>query len=115
MVDLDKFKGIKLSELMKLGNCIVCGKKQLEGGVPLFYCITISRAGFDHSQIQRAAGLEMMLGPLASVFSPDADLAKVIDGPHNVFVHETCADKIGHLLQLIPQIKAEEAAEADVA
>lgn len=105
-------KGIKLDELMKLGNCIVCGKKQLEGGLPLFYCVTISRAGFDARALQRAAGLEMMMGPLAQAFSPDEDLAKVIAGPHEVFVHETCADKISHLLQLIPEIKAEEKEDA---
>lgn len=109
---LEKLPGMKLDQLQKLGNCIVRGKKQLEGNIPLFYCVTISRAGFDVGAVQRAAGLEMMMGPLASVFSPDQDLAKVIDGPHDVFVHETCADKISHLLQLIPEIKAEENGEA---
>jgi hypothetical protein len=105
-------RGLKLKELMKLGNCIVCGKKQLESGLPLFYCITVSRAGFNGPALQRAAGLEMMVGSLASVFSPDEDLAQVIDGPHSVFVHETCADKISHLVQLIPEIKEVENSDA---
>lgn len=105
---LEKLPGLKFEQLQKLGNCIVCGNKQLEGHVPLFYCVTITRAGFDAKALQREAGLEMMVGPLARVFSPNDDLAKIIDGPHEVFVHETCADKIRHLLQLIPEIKTGE-------
>lgn len=63
----------------------------------------ISRAGFDAKALRRAVGLEMQIGPLASVFGPDEPLAQVIDGPHRVFVHETCAGDIGHLLRLVPE------------
>lgn len=103
--------GIKIKALLALGNCVICGKKQLEGALPLFYCVTISRCGFDQGALRRAAGLELQLGPLAQHMGPDEDLAKVIDGPHNVFVHELCADKIGHLLQLIPETKGGESTE----
>ena len=115
MSGLSDLPGIKIDKLLKLGNCAVCGKKQLEGGLPLFYCVTITRAGFDQNALQRAAGLELMAGPLARVFSPDEDLAKVIDGPHEVFVHETCADKIAHLVQLIPEDKAGDASSEEAA
>lgn len=100
---LDKLRGMKLDELLKLGNCIICGKKQLDGQVPLFYCVTISRGGFDQSALQRAAGFEMMMGPLAQVMGANEDLAKIIGGPHSVFVHEHCADKVHHLLELFPK------------
>lgn len=97
---------LRLSELIKLGNCAVCGRKQLEGGLPLFYVVEISRGGFDPNALRRAAGLEMQIGPLAAVMGPDEVLAKTIDGPHQVFVHETCAGDIGHLLNLIPEAAA---------
>ncbi len=98
-------EGLKLNDLMKFGDCAVCGRKQMEGGFPAFYCVTITRAGFDAGAVKRAAGLEMMIGHLAAFMGPDEDLAKVIDGPHTVFVHEECAGKIGHLLSLIPEPK----------
>lgn len=96
---------MKLNELTKLGNCAVCGKKQLEGGLPLFYVVEVSRGGFDQGSLRRAAGLEMQIGSLAAVMGPDEDLATIIDGSHRVFVHETCAGDIGHLMSLIPEEK----------
>jgi hypothetical protein len=93
---------LRLSDLLRLGNCAVCGKKQLESIIPLFYVVEVSRAGFDARALQRAAGLEMQIGPLAAVMGPDEPLAKAIDGPYRVFVHETCAGEIGHLLELMP-------------
>jgi hypothetical protein len=72
--------------------------------VPLFYVIEISRAGFQANAVKRRAGLSLMMGgndALARVFSPDEDLAKVLDGPRRVAVHETCADQVGHLFQLL--------------
>lgn len=92
---------LRLHELLALGDCAVCGGKQLAGQLPLFYVIEISRAGFDAAAVRRAAGLEMQIGPLARVMGPDEPLATVIDGPQRRFVHEHCADRIGHLLQLL--------------
>ncbi len=102
--DLADLPGIKESALVKLGTCRVCGKQQLAGQMPLFYRVTISRAGFLIDAVKRRAALGTMLGSqaLGQVMGPDEDLAKVIDGPHEVFVHEHCAGKIGHLLDLIP-------------
>jgi hypothetical protein len=109
MDDIKSLPGMKLDELTKLGNCAVCGKKQLEGGIPLFYCVTITRGGFDGQALQRAHGLELQIGPLAAVMGPNEDLAKIFDGPTTVFVHETCADKVSHLAMLIPRGKEEAA------
>lgn len=97
--------GLKERELVALGDCAVCGKKLLEGGLPLFYVLEISRAGFEAGAIRRRAGLGVMMGndALAQVFSADEDLAKVIDGPRRVVVHETCAGKIAHLVQLLEE------------
>jgi len=102
---------LRLAELQRLGSCAVCGKQQLASALPLFYVVEISRAGFDAGAVRRAAGLEMQIGALASVMGPDETLAKVIDGPHRVFVHETCAGDVGHLLCLIPAETSDEAVE----
>lgn len=98
---------LRLSDLQKLGVCAVCRKPQLEGAVPLFYVVEISRAGFDAGALRRHVGLRMQIGPLAAVMGPDEPLAKVIDGPHRVFVHETCAGEVGHLLNLVPEAVVE--------
>lgn len=93
--------GIKESELARLGPCRVCGKPLLEGDIT-FYMIMIARAGFCRDAIKRRVGLQMVLGgagALAAAMGPDEDLAKVIDGPQEMAVHERCAH-IGHLLEL---------------
>lgn len=114
MQNLKDLPGLKLDELMKLGNCVICGKKQLEGKMPLFYCIEISRGGFDQAALQRAAGLELQVGALAQVLGPDEPLARVIEGPHRVFVHEHCAGMIHHLLELVPDQDAVELARRPI-
>lgn len=101
-VDVASLPGIKEDELRRLGNCVICRKPMLPGG-PTFYCVSIRRGIFDAAAVRRRVGLTMMLGsdPLARVFSPNDDLAKVFDGPHDVIVHEECAGEIGHLLRLV--------------
>lgn len=101
MADTD----LRFDALTKLGKCVVCGAHQLEPGkLPLFYVLEISRAGFDLGAVQRMGGLVMQIGaPLAAVMGPDETLAKVIDGPHRVFVHEECAGDFHHLIELIPE------------
>lgn len=106
-----KLPGIKEAELVALGPCVICGKKPLETGETPFYRVRIERGLFNPSALQRRAGLEMMIGGLAAVMGPDEDLAQVFDGPHTVFVHEGCAMRIHHLLELIP--KTEEQQDAD--
>lgn len=107
--DLDKLPPIKESELLKLGvNCAVCGKPQLAGGGITFYRVRIERAGFMRDAIHRRIGLGMAMGSqvLASIMGPDEPLARVFDGPHDVFVHEDCAHRVNSILELVP--KAEE-------
>lgn len=105
MDDISKLPGIKERELIALGNCKICGKRLLEDtGVPLFYVIEISRAGFVSAAVRRRVGLSMMLNDndfLAGIMGPDEDLAKVLEGPRKVVVHESCADRVSHLLQLL--------------
>ena len=112
---LNELAGLKEDDLLKLGNCQVCGKQQLEGGEISFYKIEITRAGFDARALKRRLGLEMQMGNamLARHMGPNEDLAKIIDGPHTVFVHESCAAKIHHLLELIPESKDGDDAEDD--
>lgn len=95
---------LRLAAMMRLGACAVCGKPQLEPDkLPLFYVIEITRAAFDQPAVKRTAGLEMAFGALGVIMGPDEPLAKVIDGPHRVFVHEECAGDVHHLMTLIPE------------
>lgn len=97
---LKDLPGLKEDEIARLGPCAVCGGSLLTD--ILFYVVTVKRAGFDPDAAQRRVGLGMALGSatLARIMGPDEDLAKVIDRPHTVAVHERCAGKIGHLLNL---------------
>jgi hypothetical protein len=90
---------MKIDELVKLGNCAVCGRKQLDSDLPLFYAIEISRHRFDGAAVKRAAGLELQIGALARVMGPGEDLTITMHEPKRVFVHETCADKVSHLIE----------------
>lgn len=104
--EVDALPGLKESELNELGLCALCHKHQLappNAGLT-FYKVTISRGVFSPPAIQRQAGLGMMLGgnaALARIMGPDEDLAKIVDGPKTVFVHERCAANIHHLIELI--------------
>lgn len=91
--------GIKEAELAKLGPCRVCGEPLT--AEMLFYRVTIERSGFEAKAMQRRIGLGMIVGSLASIMGPDEDLAKIIDGPQTVAVHEGCADKVHHLIMLM--------------
>lgn len=105
--DLRDMPGLKESELLALGPCVVCGKPHLDpaaGGVT-FYKLTVTRAMFCRPALERRVGLELMLGgagALARVIGPDEDLAKIFSGPVESFVHERCALRINHLLELMP-------------
>jgi len=93
----------RLNDLTAIGDCVICGKKQLEGGLPMFFCLEVTRACFDPNALRRAAGFEMAMGALAAVLGPDEVLAKSIEGPKRVFVHEACAGKVAHLVQLLEE------------
>ncbi len=96
--------GIKERDLVKLGKCAICGEHLL-GKQPVgitFYRLRLERAMFNPQALRRRVGLELQIGPLATVMGPDEDLASVFDGPTEVVVHEDCAAKVGHLLRLFP-------------
>jgi hypothetical protein len=115
-VDLDKLPGLKERALARLGPCVVCGKPLLEGGDVTFYVIKIERAGWMKRALERRAGLAMVIGndAIARAMGPDEDLAKVIDGPCEVVLHESCAPDLHHPLELMreraPAAAAEEGA-----
>lgn len=74
--------------------CQLCGKGMMHAGHPLFLRVTVERLGIDRKAVERAHGLELMMGGnalLANVMGPDEDLAKVIDGKKNMLVCGSCA------------------------
>lgn len=108
---LEDMPGLKERELQDLGPCIICGKAHLDptAGSLTFYKVSVSRALFNQAALRRRVGLEMVLGGagmLAQAMGPDEDLATVFAGPVESFVHETCALRINHLLQLMPEKKS---------
>ena len=84
--------GMKQNEFTK---CLICHKGMAHSGHLTFYRLQFERLILDARAIQRAHGLEMMMGgaaALASVMGPNEDLAKVIAGPKPVLICEECAD-----------------------
>jgi hypothetical protein len=73
MADTDKLPGLSREET---AQAIKSGMKG-----PVFYRVTVETLAFDGRALEREAGLAMMLGSptLASVFSPDAHLVKILD------------------------------------
>jgi len=101
----DDMPGLKERDVERLGPCAVCGKSLIGGGrLPLFYVVRISRAGFDLPAINRRVALGALLqsSALAQAMGPDEDIAKIINGPTEVAVHEECTE-VGHLLRLMPE------------
>lgn len=76
--------------------CQLCKKGVIHAGSPLFLRISVDRLGVDAKAVQRAHGLERMMGGnalLANVLGPNEDLAKVIDGNHDMLLCSECAEK----------------------
>ncbi len=68
----------------------------MHAGHPIFLRISVDRLGIDANAVRRGHGLELMMGGnvlLASVMGPDEDLAKVIDGQHDMLIRGSCAEK----------------------
>lgn len=84
---------MKEAELRKHTTCSLCEKKILSnGGLPLFWRVTVERFGLDMSALQRQQGLSMLVGSpaVASVMGPNEDLAKPIQKPAVLTVCEKC-------------------------
>jgi len=73
--------------------CAKCGKGVMHTGIPLFWRLTVERYGIDAGAVQRAAGLEMMLGnaALANVMGPNEILAKPVMDTTVLILCEDCA------------------------
>lgn len=59
-------------------KCLLCGKGVMHAGAPVFLRVKIEYHAMNVGAVQRAAGLEMMVGPLAAVIGPDEDLTEKI-------------------------------------
>lgn len=76
-----------------LQPCAVCRKGMMHAGTPLFYRLRVERYGIDAAAVNRQHGLEMFFGkaaPLAAIIGPSEDIAKLIDGPREILICETC-------------------------
>jgi hypothetical protein len=76
--------------------CHLCGKGVMHAGHPLFLRISVDRLGIDAKAVQRAHGMELMMGGnalLANIMGPDEDLTKVIDGRHDMLICIRCASE----------------------
>ena len=83
--------------------CGLCRKGVAHSGHPLFYVLEVSRYGIDSRAVQRAHGLELVLGlgqgmatdsdvaRIANVMGPDEDLVKQIDPPEKFWICHPCA------------------------
>jgi hypothetical protein len=68
----------------------------MHAGHPLFLRISVDRLGIDSKAVQRAHGMELMMGGnvlLANIMGLDEDLAKVIDGRHDMLICIQCANE----------------------
>jgi hypothetical protein len=109
---VEKLPGIKQAEIKP---CAICAKGVAHDGNILFWRIRMERAGLHMPAIERQHGLELMLGsaPLARVMGTDSDIAKVIDGPHDVWICEPCIiEKLYALLFIAEEINEKAEGEA---
>ncbi len=105
MSKVKRLPGLKEIELVRLGACAVCREPLAANDQLTFYRVAVSHLAFDARAVRRRFGLGMAIGSdaIARVMGPDEDLAKVLDGPREVVVHEGCADRIGHLMSLMEE------------
>lgn len=72
--------------------CAICERGVAHDGNILIWRISFERLGLDRRAIERQHGLELIVGSpaIAHVLGSDAELAKPVDGPHDVLVCEPC-------------------------
>lgn len=76
--------------------CHLCKKGVMHTGFPIFLRISVDRLGVEARAVQRAHGLEQIMGGnalLANIMGPNDDLANVIDGKHDMLICSECAAK----------------------
>lgn len=91
--DINKLPGMKHRDFKP---CVCCGKGMMHAGGITFFRLRIERFIIDAREVQRAAGMEMMMGGgqagavLANVMGPNNDLAKQFED-YSVLVCEPCS------------------------
>lgn len=76
--------------------CCICNKGVMNQGIPIFLRITVERFGVDRAAVDRAHGMELMMGGnalLANIMGPDENLAKKIDGEKDLLICHGCSSK----------------------
>jgi hypothetical protein len=76
--------------------CQICGKGMMHSGHPLFLRVTVERLGIERKAVERAHGMELMMGGnalLANIMGADEDLAKVLDGRGDMLICLPCANE----------------------
>ena len=77
-------------------SCHLCRKGVMHAGHPLFLQISVDRLGVDWNAVRRTHGIELMMSGnalLANIMGPNKDIAKVIDGNHDLLICMECAGK----------------------
>lgn len=94
---VDELAGIKQDEIKP---CAICKRGVAHDGNFLFWRLRFDRAALNPGGIHQQHGLEQMVGSpaLARIMGTNPDIAKVIEGPLNVWVCEPCVlEKMSHL------------------
>jgi len=74
--------------------CALCGKGMMHRGDPTFFEVTIGRRIISPGAVNRAVGMELMMGgnaELANLMGPDEDLAVAVSNDHKVLICTPCA------------------------
>jgi hypothetical protein len=90
--------------------CAICCKGVMHAGHPLFLRVSIDRLGIRADRVQRAHGMELMMGGnalLANIMGPDEDLAEVLEQQKDLLVCGSCLDKHPILYMLLMPDKDE--------
>lgn len=106
-------------------KCAACRRGLMHPKNPtgMFWRLRVERLMIDHAAVQRAHGMEAMMGggqhgaAIAQVLGPDDDLAVTITGPYDVLICEACVfgEDMARLFQVVERAEnaqIEEKAEA---
>lgn len=100
--------------------CLLCGKGMMHAGSITFFRITIERHLIDVRAVERAHGMELLMGDakLANVMGPNEALAKQID-TNTVLICEPCSihrqERLFGIYERINETAAESTGEGEAA
>lgn len=95
--------------------CMGCGKGVAHANGLTFYRVKIDRFILDARKIQRAHGLEMMMGGnamLANIMGPNADLAKQISS-HQFLLCDDCSIRGTNAIAMLEEKANDKERDAD--